>query len=192
MKKVLILFIMLLGILSLTACVVEDDPVDDSTTPVDDEDPIDEEDPLPHASGELNTLFNDFLTEERTFFVYDNAILNTNITNIYVGVDDSDMEEVFVIRSQYMGRWDSVNYVLLIDTDTDTIIGVEIMFHDENWGSFIEGDAFLNQFVDMDINYYLNNDVELGIDGNASATTTIGGFNRTLEDAINYYLENLK
>ena len=47
-------------------------------------------------------------------------------------------------------------------------------------------------FMDKDITFYLTNDVELGVDGNTSATTTINGFNSTLEEAIEYYQNNIE
>lgn len=194
MKKLLIVIFSIFFVFTLSSCVVEepetiDDPIDENEN---NEDPVDDPDPLVEVSIELDLLFNEYTDAELTFYVESNAVIGTNITNIYVGMDETENTEVYAIRSQYMGRWDSVNYIIIIDVETETLLGVEIMYHNEQRGAFIELDSFLNQFVDMDINHYINEDVILGIDGDASATTTISGFDDTLDSAIDYYLNNLK
>ena len=184
MKKITMLTILVLGILGLSSCIVEDDPVDDDNI-------TDSETELEAVSMSLQNTFNEHIDGELMFYILSENISDTAITHIYVGMEGEN-EFIYVYRSEYMGRWDLINYIIMIDISTDSILAIEIMSHGENWGSFIEGDSFLSQFEGKDVDYYLSNDIELGVDGNASATTTINGFNSTLEEAVNHYLDNLQ
>lgn len=196
MKKLFTMLIMVLFTVTLTSCVeeanVEPDPIVDDNEDDETVDPNEEENPRMDAPSFIVELIENEITDTYTYYVYSGVISNTKISNIYVGVNEEGLDQLYIYRVIVMGRWDTISYILIIDSDSNTLQGLQIVAHDEQRGDFIELDSFLNQFDNTDIDFYLSNDVSLGIDGDASATTTIEAMNSTIEEIINHYKNNVE
>lgn len=186
MRKLLLLSIFVLSF-GLSACVEESPYVDDSK----DQEQEQQNETPEQAPTQIVTIIEEVISYSLDYLIESGPVSGTDIKAHYIGVNDT-FTEVHILRMEYEGRWSNIDYLIIIDSESDTIKAVKIVSHGENWGSFIELDSFLNQFIDKDISYYLTNDVLLGVDGDASATTTISGFNRTLEEAITYYQNNIE
>ncbi len=94
------------------------------------------------------------------------------VTNVYSAYSNEDTLLGYIYKATGAGRWGDITYIIALDTD-GIILAFDVIESSENWGAFIELDSFQNQFDMMEIEYYLTNDFELGLDGNAAATTTI-------------------
>lgn len=186
MKKISLILLSLLFVFTLASCV-KDDPYKDNGSRDEPEDDI-----IIEVPGSILTLIEEDILESLSFSTISEDITGTTIVNIYVGKDDLNEEKFYAIRMEFMGRWDTVDFMVLIDKEQNQIVSLIIVEESENWGSFITMDSFLDQFPSKSVEFYLTNDVLLGIDGNSSATTTIGGINASLEEAINYYKNNLE
>ena len=86
------------------------------------------------------------ISEDFTYYVHSGFVTDTKISNIYVGVNSQGIDQLYVYRVSVMGRWDTISYLLILDSQSNTLEGLQIISHDENWGSFIELDSFLDQF----------------------------------------------
>lgn len=110
------------------------------------------------------------------------------ITNVYSVYDLNDTLTGYMFMATGDGRWGDVTYLISLNT-LGVIHAFDVLESSENWGSFIELDSFQDQFTDMEIGYYLLNDFELGVDGNASATTTIPLTLNVLQETANLYAD---
>ena len=197
MKKIKMVFLSFLLVFLLSSCVVDDgytdsgnndDLIDDEV--IEDEVIEDEIDTL--VPADILALIEAEVSGTIMFTTMEEAIDSTSIVNVYVGKNESDVAEYYVLRMVFMGRWADVDFMVIFDKTEDEIVSMVVIEEDENWGSFITLDSFLDQFIGKSIDFFLTNDVLLGVDGNSSATTTIGGINQSLEEAINYYKNNLE
>lgn len=110
----------------------------------------------------------------------------SRIDAVYEGYIETDLKTVIVI-STVEGRWGPIEFAVAIDASDETIIQFDVLSFSEQWGSFIDEDNFKNQFPGTALSYYKLNMFELGIDGNADATTTINGVYAALAQLIVMY-----
>lgn len=122
-------------------------------------------------------------------FYFEEFVMDTTyITNVYSAYDESDMLAGYLFKATGDGRWGPVTYLITLDAD-GTILAFDVLESSENWGSFISLDSFQDQFDGMQIDYYLTNMFELGVDGNASATTTIPLTENVLKEVANLQMD---
>jgi len=137
----------------------------------------------------LTSLTGDFDT------YYVNDTVNTDdysrIDAIYEAHKSETLEAVIIVAT-VEGRWGPINFVFSINTVSNKIIDFSVFDSSEKWGSFISLDSFQDQFNDTELEFYSLNLFELGIDGNADATTTIGSLYAGLTQIISMYDANFK
>jgi len=196
MKKLGMLLVALVLMFTLAGCNNDDGTFDGGRKTTDsgdntDVDPVDEvDDMFESLDSTMETLLYDTVNNDLMYFKYPVAVTD-HVQEVYYGRNTEGITEIYVIRLIVDGFWGPIEYIISFDVIGNELIGIEIIDHQEQRGAFIVLETYRDQFAYVSINYFLSNSVSIGIDGDASATTTIPAMEESIKEAINFYYNNL-